>query len=1052
MKRIFDNDEKNLLDEIKISLTKTEIAKFAVGYFFISGFKEIYKEIENISELNLLIGNATDRKTCEQIAEASLAPNLPEYETKLAKFRNNEKRQNVISTTEIDVAERISQLHQTEQNQKFIVSLKEMIKGGKLKIHIYTKGRLHAKSYLMFFKKGQGKKGEVVVGSSNLSLGGLKNNSELNISLPEDYIDEVNTWFDNLWADSEPFDQNLINLIESSWAEYHPTPYELYLKVIYEIAKDKLSESEELEEDENIPNLYNYQKDAVIQAKSIIEKYNGVFISDVVGLGKTYIGSRILYDLTLKHNDRALVICPPGLAEYWREMLDDFGVRADVQSNSYDNLQKIVESKRLMNRKIILVDEAHRFRNSDSKSYRLLSEICFDKKVVLVTATPQNLKPEDILNQMKLFHPHDWTDIPIGPQFLSEYFNLVEKGKRKIEDLLRHILIRRTRKHIETFYKEDMAKASLKFPTREKPLTIDYSIEKMYGNQKVYEDIEKMIASLSYARYDIFSYSKPEFRDQVAFKQLKTAYENLRGLMRVLFFKELESSICAFRTSIEKLIKSHENFLQMYEQGIIQTKQSGDELINYLATSDNASIEEYFSDSSRAKFTIDQFDENLKIKVEEDLLVLERIFNLIRVVEPQRDDKLNQLKINLREMLKKHKKVLIFTQFTTTAQYIYDNITEEFNNVGMASGSSKDIVKIAQRFSPSSFKDIDIPKNEEIDILVSTDVLSEGANLQSCNTVVNFDLHWNPVRLIQRLGRVDRVSTKHEVIYNYNFFPETAVEARLGLRERVEKRIRDIQRTLGEDAKYLSEDEKINEKGFFQIYTGDQKIYEEQELVESLGDIELVRILEDLKEKQPDLFNKVVKMQKRLHTARYSSKKRVVVFCKAHDMQSFYLTDTDGEVVSTNRDEILSVMKCDPNEKSVELPAGFNNVINKVQARFESEIANRIYEMESRESDPAMRFILRDIGILRRGASEELKKRIEKLKEFVSGKVMINESAKKALRALSRSKDTSLKEEYVGVLEEILYLSGNTKKIDEEKLAKKQQEIYTEVIASEGLI
>lgn len=1052
MEKIIDNNGKTLLDEIKLSLTKTELARFAVGYFFISGFKEIYKDIENITELKLLIGNATDRQTCEQIAEAHLASSLPEYEIKQAKFRNNEKKQQVIKSTKTDFENRISQLHQTEENIKFIISLKELIKSGKLKIHIYTKGRLHAKCYLMLNKKDEQTKGQVIVGSSNLSLGGLRHNSELNVSLPEEYIDEIDKWFDNLWAESEDFDQQLIQIIEKSWAEYHPTPYELYLKVIYEIVKDKLYEKEEFEEDDNIPKLYGYQKDAVIQAKGIIEKYNGVFISDVVGLGKTYIGARLLYDLTQKLNEKVLVICPPGLREYWRETLDDFAVRADVESNSYDNLQKIVEDKRLMKRKIVLVDEAHKFRNSDSKSYRIISEICFDKKVILVTATPQNLCPEDIMNQLKLFHPHDWTDIPIDPQSISEFFNLVANKKRNIEDILRHILIRRTRKHIEKYYEEDMKNANLKFPTREKPERIDYSIEKVYGDQRVYADIESMLSQLSYARYNIFSYSKPEYRDDVAFKQLKTAYENLRGLMRILFFKELESSVCAFRTSIEKLINSHKHFLDMCELGIVQTKESGDDLINYLASSDDAKIEEYFSDSTKSRFTTDQFNDQLKTKVEEDLVVLERIFDLLRVVNPERDDKLIQLKRELKNILKKQQKVLIFTQFSTTANYIYENICNEFEKVAVASGESKDIVRIAQRFSPVSYKDIEIAKKDEIDVLISTDVLSEGANLQGCNTVINFDLHWNPVRLIQRLGRVDRVSTKHGQIFNYNFFPEREVEARLGLRERVESRIRDIQKSLGEDAKYLNENEKINEKGFFQIYTGDQKIYEEQDLVESLGDVELIKVVQELKKNNPDLFNKIISMQKRLHTSRNSSKKGIVVFCKADDMRSYYLTDNKGVVVSTNRDEILNLLKCEASEPKAELPQDFNKIVNDIQSKFENEVKNRIYESETRESDPVMRFILRDIRILRRGASEQLKRRIEKLHAFVSGKILINETAKRELRSLNRSKDTSLKEEYVSELEKILYESGNTKKVDEEKISRKQQEIYTEVIASEGLV
>ena len=169
-------------------------------------------------------------------------------------------------------------------------------------------------------------------------------------------------------------------------------------------------------------------------------------------------------------------------------------------------------------------------------------------------------------------------------------------------------------------------------------------------------------------------------------------------------------------------------------------------------------------------------------------------------------------------------------------------------------------------------------------------------------------------------------------------------------------------------------------------------------------------------------------------------------------MQSFYFTNSRGEILTTDRDEILNLMKCEKRYPASELPANFNVIVNGIQAKFEEEIKKRVYEIESKESDPAMKFILRDIGILRHGASESLKRRIEKLNEFVRGKILINETAKKELRKLNRSKDTSLKEEYVGDLEKILYESGNTKRINEEKLTKRQQEICTQIIASEGLV
>jgi hypothetical protein len=401
--------------------------------------------------------------------------------------------------------------------------------------------------------------------------------------------EKLSEWFDKLWGDSEEFAEELMHVLESSWAIHEPTPYELYLKVVYELVRDRLDEDEKLDTPkiEGVPELYNFQKDAVIQGRSILKEYNGVILADVVGLGKTYMGAALLADHYARTGDKPLVICPPLLVPIWDKICDLYDLPVKVISRG--KLTDVVDNRYLMNRPIVLVDESHHFRHRN-KTYEALEEICHNKKVILLTATPYNTEAKDVLNQIRLFHPTDSTTIPVDPPNLRDYFKAVEDGEKKLPDLLEHILVRRTRKHILKYYPNDMKIHKLKFPKRKAPVRIDYSIDDVYPG--IYDRIEKLLKGIRYARYDLYNYVKPEFRDEPDLEQLQQAGKNLVALIRTTLFKRLESSVAAFRRSVLDQKEIHELYLSNLEKGVIPAGLLAEELKRYQATGDSDRLEE----------------------------------------------------------------------------------------------------------------------------------------------------------------------------------------------------------------------------------------------------------------------------------------------------------------------------------------------------------------------------------------------------------------------------------------------------------------------------
>lgn len=1040
---IIDNQEEKLTDHVGRMLSNAERAKFAVGYFFLSGFRAIADRLAELEELRLLIGSTTNLETLDELVRGQKALDPAKTELERQSLITSEQERTVVRTDAEALEKSAAEIDQTDENELYLKSLAGMIESGKIKVRVYTKGTLHAKAYIVDYPEGRYERGSAIVGSSNLSLAGISSNTELNVVVPgNENHEKLSVWFEARWSEAVDFDENLMQVLRSSWAMSEPTPYELYLKVVYELVKDRLAEPEEpvRKKRKGFPTLYSYQSDAVKQARSILKQYDGVFLADVVGLGKTYMGAGLLTDLYEREGWRALVVCPPLLMKLWREVIDDFDLNARVVS--IGKLAEVLEDERLMRRELVLVDESHRFRNENTQRYKDLAEICFGKKVVMLTATPQNTGIRDVYNQLKLFHPHEWTNIPVDPANLREYFKEVEAGRQSLPELLEHILIRRTRRHILRFYGADMREHNLQFPKRMPPVRIDYSIDDVYPG--IYDDTEKHLLKLRYARYDLWHYARPEYRTDPEIAQLKSAGKNLVKLMRATFFKRLESSVAAFRLTLTLLEQTHESMIKLLEKGAVPAGPVGEEMVDALRAGDEDLETELLQQLGR-QYPAVKFDLNRLIRdIQSDLRILTDLAESVKPIKPENDAKLQRLISELHKDEWEGQKTLIFTQYAATAAYIGEQLAGHFDKVEHVSGGSKDLLEVVRRFAPKA-NQVRVAAAKEIRILVATDVLSEGLNLQDCNRVISYDIHWNPVKLIQRIGRVDRVSTGHEEIWTYNFFPERKLEQHLGLEARVRARIADIHRNIGEDARYLSSEEQLSENAFFKIYSGDESVLDEGE--DDSGFADLVQMIQNIKNDDPELFERVLSLPHKIRSAKSAPERGgLIVFCKAGQFYRLYRAETHGKVTSQDQNAILKELQCDPKERRRQLPRDFNAKVSQVAAEFEAEANQRENERLTGESDPLVRSMLRDLKSAARGSDDKMKRRVSRLRQAVLN-ATLSKRQRTEYRRLSRK--VTDKHEVVDGLESIL--SSQQTSLFEAVRPLPGRRVKAQIIASEAL-
>jgi len=419
-----NEDGHDLKGRFQTLIKDTRFFDCLVGYFYTSGFFHVYKSLEKTEKVRVLIGISTDRSTFDLIDQAK-GPVQQQLQ-----FSHAEVKQSLEGEIEKEFEYSEDNQNIEEGVEKFI----EWIRDGKLEIKAYPSSNIHAKIYIMTFAEGDRDKGRVITGSSNFTRAGLVDNLEFNVELKNraDYDFALNK-FNELWADSVDVSEKYVDTIKTkTWLNQTVTPYELYLKFLYEYFKDELGLTDEVFVrylPEDFMKL-EYQEQAVLNAKKILEEYGGVFISDVVGLGKTYIAAMLAGQL----DGRTLVLAPPVLLDTgnpgsWNNVFSDFRVPADFQSiGKLDELLR----KGVEKYTNVIVDEAHRFRTESNVTYEKLAEVCRGKRVILVTATPYNNSPKDILSQIKLFQNAKKSMIPNLPN-LEAFFNGLDKKLKNLD-------------------------------------------------------------------------------------------------------------------------------------------------------------------------------------------------------------------------------------------------------------------------------------------------------------------------------------------------------------------------------------------------------------------------------------------------------------------------------------------------------------------------------------------------------------------------------------------------------------------------------------------
>lgn len=436
MADIIDNRQESLAEHVCQILRQTGAVKFAVGYFFVSGLQEIRQQLTHISAIRLLIGNQSNQETIDALMQREMHP--PRVQSVIGKLQSPRERRRIAEETGKGIREALSIPPLTDEAEGLLTEIKEWLASGKLEVRVYTKEKLHAKAYLFAYPEQTYEHGIGIVGSSNLTLSGLRNNTELNVLVHgNDNFKQLNIWFDRLWEEGEPFNASLMQEIEQSWASPVYPPWDIYLKTLYKLVEDRLdySDSHILHWDGKFPPLTQFQRVAVDQGIKILRDHEGVFISDVVGLGKTFIGLGMLKNLYRSGLKHQIIICPNSLEENWKEVTREYGIFPDIIPISQLSIENSpLENTWTQSADLVLMDESHNFRNADSQRYEALENFLRGKKVILLTATPRNNSAWDIYHQLRLFQDDATSTLDIGAyDNLKKYFKKVAELEKKIQ-------------------------------------------------------------------------------------------------------------------------------------------------------------------------------------------------------------------------------------------------------------------------------------------------------------------------------------------------------------------------------------------------------------------------------------------------------------------------------------------------------------------------------------------------------------------------------------------------------------------------------------------
>ncbi len=942
-------------------MPSAETLYFRTGYFFFSGYKEIYKNLKD-KKIMILVGKEAQK----DIAGVMQELNYKKLEGASKRMVRNDYFKSLTSnfgdSNEIDSRE-------TAEAYKIFV---EKIKDGSLEIR-KTVEPDHSKVYVFennkkFSLEGQFL-GSVIKGSSNLSLSGLSLQEEDNeLHKDNEQFKHYKNKFLDLWetsiplVDKESYPEFENKVLKKIWVNQLPAPYHVFLRVLYEYFS--------IEDDEDIitpakitknKQDLKYQIDAIRQSIDIISKHNGVIIADVVGLGKSIIGSCVAKNLDMK----TVIIAPPHLKKQWEDYRYEFRFNAKVYGSG--SVEKALYEDD-GEQKLIIVDEAHKFRNEEKDLYANLHKLCQGNKVMLLTATPFNNDPKDIFSLIKLFQiPAKSTLQTIDNlslrfnELVSEYKKIKKLKKEKaeekiiktkidklalhIKDLLGPLLIRRSRLDLMSIdeYREDLEAQNIKFPEVLPPKALEYSFGDLNNIYlKTLQNIvpEDMESGFSGARYNVAKYINDEQKIEKIARDINTdvnlvknSQENLAKFMKRLLVHRFESSIEAFRKTLDNMIGSYEKIEKWYEKGQVPIYKKGDlpdvEDFYYDGDGDETieKIDEIFTtyeEKGLELIDIKDLNNNFIIDLRSDIALLKEIKAMWSNFDPKKDPKIAKIKTEIKKSFEDdpERKIVIFSIYSDTTNYLYEQIKDEYR---VFKYSAKDSSEKNKQIISANFDAGALNQENEFDILVATDAISEGYNLHRAGIIFNYDIPYNPTRVIQRVGRINRINKKvYEKIHIYNFFPSPTGETETGVRRIATLKIDVIKSLLGDDTKYLSVDEIV--KSYNDEFEAEMKMLDDRS-----WDYKYKNLIKSL-EKSDD-FNKSMEIAMRTKIKRKIKKdqKGVIVFGKKGADYAFKMATDKGEMIQITVPEAMRIFEAEKDEKSEKISENFYDTYETIK-------------------------------------------------------------------------------------------------------------------------
>jgi len=955
-----------------------------VGYFRSSGYFPIREHLLRVPEVKILVGINVDKISAEAKKRGLMFFGDPE-----------QSRDEFVKWMRQDIKE----ADYDKDVEDGIMLFMEDVIDKKIQIKVHKTKKLHAKIYIFLpqnFNEYTG--GEVITGSSNLTDAGLgiKNdgNYEFNVSLKDfDDIAFAENEFQKLWDGGEDIlPADIIRIKNNTHVGQLFTPYEIYIKLLIEYFGKSIDYDPDTVGDlpQNFKKL-SYQIDAVNQGFDMLLKHDGFMLADVVGLGKTVVATLVAKRFLIANgtlNSKILVVYPPHLEKNWKSTFRQFKLDKHARFISNGSLHKIIDGKSddywpKEDYDLILVDEAHKFRNHRARMFEQLQIICkspravegnilgFRKKVILISATPLNNRPEDIYYQLQLFTDARKSKLDItnlqsffGP-LVRDYKAILahsrQTGKldverlRKVYSLIREkvlqpITVRRTRNDVKNYkaYKKDLDEQGIRFPEIAEPAAIEYRLGPELGKLFA-ETIHLLVDVIGYYRYRAIEFLNKDIQDQF-YTQAERASKTLAFIIMTQLVKRLESSFEAFTISIDRFRVSTQRMIDMFANGKIYV--APDANINELLDKgwDEDQIDEYIialsaEDPKNQIFSSEDFSDEFIELLKIDLDHINKIGDKWKQVH--NDPKLDVFfKLLKTEFLRKDKnpsgKLVIFTESKDTARYLTKKLVDnEYRRSLMVSSDNRKSEQ--ERISANFDANYEKEQANDLDIIVTTEVLAEGINLHRANVLVNYDTPWNATRLMQRIGRINRIGSTAEVIYHYSFYPSKESDSLIKLYNNAYIKLQGFHTAYGEDSRIYTPQEILEE-----VSLHIKGVPEDED--KRLKYLEFIRNFKAASEKE---FKRIAQLPLKARTARQPSlsgkkemnEKSVAFLKSSYKIEFFKISDKQIEPLTFL--EAAAIFEAKPGEISEQLPKNHYAHLQNAMQQFETQLISNYSENNS---------------------------------------------------------------------------------------------------------